>query len=145
MNWAYSRTVEGFFHLLARGQYDRLHPTDNLAQFVSQLLLVAKDAGGGFGWLYYLFAAVPVCFVWQTHGEARRWLLSLIAMLTCVGPVMIATLNPGPERFSVELLRPYYIAMYVVLAILTGLGLVILGSVMAMPAAGRHRSAEAGL
>jgi hypothetical protein len=28
MQWGYPRTVEGFFHALSRGQYEKAHPTD---------------------------------------------------------------------------------------------------------------------
>jgi hypothetical protein len=28
MNWGYPRTVEGFWHVLLRGQYDKINPTD---------------------------------------------------------------------------------------------------------------------
>lgn len=30
MNWGYPRTVEGFFHAVGRGQYEKISPTDNL-------------------------------------------------------------------------------------------------------------------
>ena len=30
MEWGYPRTVEGFFHALTRGQYDKINPTDFL-------------------------------------------------------------------------------------------------------------------
>jgi len=34
MNWGYPRTVEGFFHAVGRGQYERISPVDNLKQIV---------------------------------------------------------------------------------------------------------------
>ncbi len=142
MDWGYPRTVDGFLHLLARGQYDRLHTTGILTYFISQLWWVAKDTGKGFGWFYYLFAVVPLCFWWWAGDTARRWLFSLIAMLLCAGPLMIATINPGPDLFSQYYTRPYYIPMYEVLAILTGLGFVVLGSVIAKPAAVRNESSQ---
>src|SRR5207244_3462622 len=36
-NWGYARTVEGFFHLLGRGQFERLNPTSSIIPFVVQL------------------------------------------------------------------------------------------------------------
>ena len=31
MEWGYPRTVQGFFHALTRGQYDKINPTNIIA------------------------------------------------------------------------------------------------------------------
>src|SRR6266446_1771616 len=54
MNWAYPRTVTGFFHAINRGQFERANPTNNLGSFVAQLWLLIKETGKGLGWCYLL-------------------------------------------------------------------------------------------
>jgi hypothetical protein len=72
VNWAYPRTPEGFFHLISRGQYERWHPTNELGRFIGQLWIVAKDTGEGFGWPYFIFAALPFGLLRRTGGCARH-------------------------------------------------------------------------
>jgi hypothetical protein len=35
-NWGYAREVGGFFHLVTRGQFEHLYPTDSLGKFGEQ-------------------------------------------------------------------------------------------------------------
>jgi hypothetical protein len=131
VNWGYPRTAEGFFHVLTRGQYESYHPTHELGRFVGQLWIVAKDTGEGFGWLYLVFAALPFGLLRRTDGCARHWLLGLTAAFVCVGPLMVGLLNPSEDRATVDLIPPYFSAMYVILALFTGLGLMVTGSMAA--------------
>jgi hypothetical protein len=131
VNWAYPRTPEGFFHLISRGQYERWHPTNELGRFIGQLWIVAKDTGEGFGWPYFIFAALPFGLLRRTGGCARHWLLGLAAALVCVGPLMVGLLNPSEDRASVDLIPPFFAAMYVILALCAGLGLMVAGCIAA--------------
>jgi hypothetical protein len=126
MDWCYPRTVEGFFHLVSRGQYDLVHTTGDFSLFLKQLGWQARQSGIEFGWLYLLMATVAVSYGWQAPKLARRWLLGLLGMFVCSGPLMVATLNMGPDRQSMELAQRYYGAMDVTLAILAGIGAAIL-------------------
>jgi hypothetical protein len=54
VNWGYPRSVEGFFHSLSRGQFEKIHPTDELGTFARQLWEFALLTGREFGWLYSL-------------------------------------------------------------------------------------------
>jgi hypothetical protein len=131
MNWGYARTEEGFFHLITRGQYERWHPTDELRRFIGQLWILAKDTGKGFGWPYLVFAALPFGLLRRTGGCARRWLLGLTATFVCVGPLMVGLLDPSEDRASVDLIPPFFSAMYVILALLAGLVLMVAGCMVA--------------
>ena len=133
MNWAYPRTPEGFFHGIARGQFERCHPTDDLGRFAEQLWLLAKEAGTGFGWVFLVFAALPLGLLRRTGRGARNWLLGLAAALLCAGPLMMMMLNPTADRASTDLIGPYFGAMDVVLALWTGLGLMVAGSLGTKP------------
>jgi hypothetical protein len=35
MNWGYPRTMEGFWHAVSRGQYERIDPAENLKQAIA--------------------------------------------------------------------------------------------------------------
>ena len=133
MNWGYARTEEGFFHLITRGQYERWQPTGELGRFIGQLWILAKDTGEGFGWPYLVIAMLPFGLLRRTGGCARHWLLGLAAAFVCVGPLMAALLNPSADLASMPFLRPYFSAMYVVLALCTGLGLMAFSGIVAKP------------
>jgi hypothetical protein len=132
MNWGYARTEEGFFHLITRGQYERWHPTGELGRLIGQLWIVAKETGEGFGWPYFVFAALPFGLLRRTGGCARRWLLGLAAVFVCVGPLMIGLLNPSEDQIIDRVvIAPFFTAMYVILALCTGLGLMVAGCMVA--------------
>ena len=63
MNWAYPRTVEGFFHAVTRRQYERLDPTHEVSRFIVQFGMLTRETGKEFGWLYFVFAALPFCLL----------------------------------------------------------------------------------
>jgi hypothetical protein len=50
-----------------------------------------------------------------------------MAALLCADPLLIALLNPSADRASTDLIGPYFGAMDVVLALWTGLGLMVAG------------------
>jgi len=52
----------------------------------------------------------------------------LAAALLCVGPLLMTLLNPSADRASTDLIGPYFGPMDVVLALWTGLGLMVAGS-----------------
>jgi hypothetical protein len=137
VNWGYARTEEGFFHLITRGQYERWHPTNELGRFIGQLWIVAKETGEGFGWPYFVFAPLPLGLVRRTGGCARHWLLGLAVGFVCVGPLMVALLNPSEDQvIDRVVIAPYFAAMYVILALWTGLGFMVFGSIVTRPRTG---------
>ena len=133
VNWGYARTPEGFFHLITRGQYERWHPADELGRFVEQLWVWVKEVGKGFGWLYLVFAVLPLRLLRRTGRCARNWLLGLAAALLCVGPLLMTLLDPSADKASTDLIGPYFGPMDVVLALWTGLGFMVAGCMVAKP------------
>ena len=127
-NWAYPRTVEGFFHAITRGQWVQPHPTDQLLRFARQLWMLAKQTSSGLGWPYLLLTPLPFCLFPVTVRIASKWLVALAAALICAGPCVMAWLNPEQDRSTVDLSASYFSVMFLVLALCAGLGLMILGS-----------------
>ena len=101
---------KAFSIVITRGQYERWHPTDELGRFIGQLWIVAKETGKGFGWPYFVFAALPFGLLRRTGGCARHWLLGLTATFVCVGPLMVGLLNPSEDQVITRgpLLRHFF-------------------------------------
>ena len=133
VNWGYPRTVEGFFHVVTRGQYERMNPTAGVGLFLGQARLYFIMAGKDFGWPYLLLCLIPFCFLHRMAAAERRWMLGLLPVYVCLAFLMLEVLNPGVDRQSQELNKVYFSASYIMLALWMGYGLIILGAWMARP------------
>jgi hypothetical protein len=133
INWGYPRTVEGFFHMLSRGQYERSNPTSNVLRFLGQVRTYFVMTGKEFGWPYLLMSVIPFCFLHRMAASERRWMLGLLPAYICLAFLMLAMLNPSVDRQSTELTEVYFSASYVILALWMGYGLVMLGVRLARP------------
>lgn len=133
MNWGYPRTVEGFFHVLTRGQYEKAFPTDDLGRYLEQLWLFFKMIGTELGWPYFFLLAIPPCLFLRMNRVTRKWLIALVALMVCVGFVLVAEMNLSPDRQSQELLTFYFMPAFAVLSIMAGLGLTFLGGILTKP------------
>jgi tetratricopeptide (TPR) repeat protein len=134
MEWGYPRTVEGFFHALTRGQYDKINPTNIIKDpkmFVVQLQLLAEGVAGAFNWVFMFFAALPFLFFRKMKRRERNWLISVAAIYPFLGVLLTIFLNPQKDRQSVELLKVFFAASHTVVAILIGYGLALTAAYMA--------------
>ncbi|MGA2557797.1 MAG: hypothetical protein ABSG04_16125, partial [Verrucomicrobiota bacterium] len=133
MEWGYPRTVDGFFHALTRGQYDKINPTNIIANpgmFVQQLWLLIKGVADAFSWVW-LFGLLPFLFLFKMKRRERNWLLTVAAIYPCLGGLLTIFLNPQKDRQSVELLKVFFAASHTVVAILIGYGLALTAAYMA--------------
>lgn len=136
VNWGYPRTVEGFLHVIGRGQFERLDPIPLCDPFQfwevfsDQCWTWAAVVGSEFGWPELLIALIPFCFLGQIRPMMRCWLLALVAIGFGVGPMLLAELNP-PDHQAQRLVAHYFVATYAVLAVWLGLGLFFCGSLFA--------------
>jgi len=127
INWGYARTVSGFVHVLTRGQYEQLQPTNRLSRFADQIRMYGKMTVEEFGLHYVLIALIPLCFLLRMPAGAKRWMLGLLAVYLCLALVMLAALNPASDRQSGDFSKALFSASHLVLAIWTGYGLVLAG------------------
>jgi hypothetical protein len=127
MNWGYPRTTQGFFHLITRGQYERIHPTNDAGQFAKQVRAYGAVTAVEFGWPYLGLALVPFLFLRRMAPKERGWVLGLLAAYVYLAFLMLAVLNPSVDRSSLELDKVFFSASYVVLACWLGYGLTLLG------------------
>jgi hypothetical protein len=133
MNWGYPRTAEGFFHLITRGQYEKMNPTADVELFLEQVRMYFFMTGKEFGRLYLPLCLLPFCFPRRMRASSCRWIWGLLAAFICLAFLMLAVLNPSSDRQSQDLNKVFYSASYVVLALWMGYGLVMLGAWMARP------------
>jgi hypothetical protein len=127
MNWGYPRTPEGFFHVLTRGQYDKIMMTEDLPRYLGQVWLYAQWSAQDFGWPCLVVAGAPFFFWRQMDTFARKRLIGLVVVYVFLAFLVIAVLNPTPELQTGNLVRMYYSPSYIVLAVLMGHGLILTG------------------
>lgn len=133
MNWGYPRTVEGFFHVIGRGQFERVQPTYSVSAYYRQLGDFLNSTGDHFGWVYLCIGAMGAVYLCRINRRGRRWVAGLAAVWFCVGLLMVGMLNPSSDRQSSELVSEFFGASYIILAVLLGLGLITIGAWITRP------------
>lgn len=134
MNWGYPRTVEGFFHVITRGQFESLSPTDSFGQLIKQLGVYGKIADGEFGIIYLIAAVIPFCLLHKISASTRKWLVGLLVAWISISLLMLVGLNPGSDKASVDVIKPIFAASHLILAIFAGCGLMLVGAFVGRPA-----------
>jgi hypothetical protein len=130
MNWGYPRTVDGFWHVLSRGQYEKFLPTDVLHEpgiFLMQLGIYWKIAFANFGPIFVVLAGLPFCFLHRMRIAERKWIFALLGIFLWLSVFMAMMLNQSNDRTSMEMSKIFFAASHLVLAIFAGYGLAVLG------------------
>jgi Protein of unknown function (DUF2723) len=127
MNWAYPRTVEGFFHLITRGQDQRCEPVNDIGRFSDEFAHYGLAAVKDFGVAACLLALVAVCCLWRLRSQERGWLAGLLALFLCLSLFLLGMINPSVDRLSMDVVKPYFALSFVVLAVWMGYGVALLG------------------
>jgi hypothetical protein len=133
MQWAYPRTVEGFFHALTRGQYEQPNPINILSEpgrFAGQLEMLVNGLAESFTWVCVLISLVPFAFFPRMAKRDRAWLTGIAAMYFCLGVLLMILLNPAPERASAELVKVFFNSSHTLIALLIGHGLALTAAFM---------------
>jgi len=130
MNWGYARTVEGFFRLITRGQYERLSPTTDIAVFLSQIVMYAMQSIRDVGWIELVPALFPFCFFHRMTFRARGWLMGLTATFLALSCFMVAMLNPSSDQASLDLVAVFFIPSHLILTLWIGFGLCLVGPML---------------
>jgi thioredoxin-like negative regulator of GroEL len=134
MEWGYPRTVEGFFHALTRGQYEKTNPTDIIHHpeiFFQQLVGLGSGIVEEFNHVYAFLALIPFLFFFKLHKRERAWLIGLAGIYLCLGVLLLILLNPPPDRQAQELNRVFFTASHTIVSLLVGYGLTLVAAYMA--------------
>ena len=87
----------------------------------------------GFGLIYLAPALAPFGFLRRMRSQHRRWMLGTLAVYFCLSLLLVYFLNPPPDGHSSGLNGAFFSASYLLLALWTGYGLMVLGTVLARP------------
>ena len=139
LNWGYPRTVAGFQHAFTRGQYEKIHPTAGSGKNIVEMtvswvttyskqvrFILIEGPIEEFSLGYLLIGLVPLLFFRRLQPRERAWLLGLVAFYLVLGPFLLELFNPAPDRQSISLNKPFFIASHVFLAMGIGYGLTLL-------------------
>jgi hypothetical protein len=126
MNWGYARTTGGFFHVVSRGQYERVIPTANVRTFAKQMGTYARSAATDFGWLYLPFACVPWIAYRRLSPSLRSWMCASLVLFASLSLLMVVALNPPTHADGLRATKVLFSASYMVVAVWTGCGLLVL-------------------
>ena len=133
MQWGYPRTVEGFFHALSRGQYEKANPTDiahDPVRFIGQLWQQVTWLAESFSWVAIFVALLPFLFLFKMKNRERAWIIGLASIYFCVGVLLTIIMNTPPDRAGDEN-RAFFTASHAVVAIMIGYGLALMAAYMA--------------
>jgi len=131
VNWAYARNLEGFLHLIGRGQFESPHPASQWSIFGPELWRMIRQTTAEFGWPYLVFAAIPFLLSFQARPAVRKWMCGLVLISLCIGPLLVALLNIPGDSQSQELAETFFLPLRIPLALFTGLGLMFFATKMA--------------
>lgn len=136
MQWGYPRTVEGFFHALSRGQYEKSSPTEvfhDPMRFIMQLGLLFGNHGlaESFSWVALFIALLPFIFIFKMQNRERSWIIGLTAIYLCIGILLTIIMNTSLDRQSSEEAKVFFTASHAIVAIMIGYGLALMAAYMA--------------
>lgn len=126
INMGYARTWEGFWHVISRGQYESIVPSNIFAEpmiFVRQLFWYLRLAASQFTTPLAALALVPAFgFKWLPRN-AHPSILLLLGAFLCFGIIELIGVNPQLDIQNTLVARVYFIPSFALLALLAGLGL----------------------
>ena len=134
MQWGYPRTVEGFFHALSRGQYEKANPSDvfnNPGHFLLQVGMLISDIAHEYNWVCLFIALAPLLFYFKMQKRERSWLLALVAVYFCIGGLLLILMNPSPDKQSADLTRVFFTSSHALIAIMIGYGFALTAAYIA--------------
>ncbi len=134
MQWAYPRTVEGFFHMISRGQYGTGEGVNLFAdpsRFFFQMYYLAEGLSESFSWVYMFIGLLPFLFLWKMKSRERGWILGITAIYLLLSVQLVMVLNVSADRSTSDLNKVFFTASHGLFAIMIGYGFVILAAYIA--------------
>jgi len=149
LNWGRARTVEGFWHSVLRGQYEKPHFMDrngnrvsdmtDFKHFFRQCWAYMKDTWDQYPLvLIFAFLSVLAIIVLWKKTRMRDWLIfSVITFLFC-GLGMVFLMNPKLDITSQYINRVFFVMGHAGLALLVGYGMISVAALF--PALARRKN-----
>ncbi len=134
MEWGYPRTVEGFWHALTRGQYDKMSPTNifqDFGHFRTELSMLVGGVADAYSLVYMFFALLPLFFLVRMQKRERTWIILVASIYPFLGVLLSIFLSPTQDRQMADLVKVFFIASHTIVAIMIGYGLSLTAAYMA--------------
>lgn len=131
LNWGRPRTVEGFWHSVLRGQYERLEFVRPTGLFLQQLRLYVTDTWDQYP-LVVLLAVMSIfaLLIFWPRERVRNWLVFCIITLISCGVGMVFLMNPKTDMTSLYINRVFFIMSHAALGLLIGYGMITISTAL---------------
>jgi hypothetical protein len=132
-NWAYARTVEGFYHAISRGQFEHLTPMSVIGEpgrYLESIWHLFGETVRANGWFYLLACIIPWFFLCRMLGRGRGLIIGLGTSFLSHSLLVIIMLNPPLDKGAWSMAILYFLPSHMIIIILAGYGLVLLASVV---------------
>jgi hypothetical protein len=133
VNWGYPRSPEGLWHVLHRGQFERVTPVRHLPLFLQQLWLLLLATASKLGWHYIVFVLLPLACVPRLTRHGRLWLSAAFLVWLCAGALLLTQLNPPLHLGATDQLLLHFAPSFIPVACLAGWGLMLAGALVLGP------------
>ena len=141
MNWGYPRTIQGFTHVLTRGQYDKITPTDSVTKFLfdwngdrafdgGQIGIFVTDVMDEFSLVYILLGLLPFAFLMRMQKRERTLLLGMSAVFVSLVTLLLVLLNPTGDQSNRHLNKVFFASAHLLVALGIGYGLALLAALL---------------
>lgn len=126
MNWGRPRTVEGFWHSILRGQYEKPSFRRDPVYFAKQVVLYLKDTWDQYPMvLIFAFISVLALIAFWQRTRIRNWLIYTVLVWFGCGIGMVFLMNPKLDITSQYINRVFFIMGHAGLGLLVGYGMLM--------------------
>jgi len=126
LNWGRARTVEGFWHSVLRGQYEKPKFIRDGGLILAQIKLYLKDTWDQYPLvLIFAFVGILALIVLWKKTRMRDWLIYSVITFVFCGIGMVFMMNPKLDITSQYINRVFFIMSHAGLGLLVGYGMLI--------------------
>jgi hypothetical protein len=129
MNQGYARTWEGFVHVISRGQYEKIAPSDIFGYpfvFVGQVADYFRLLARQFTAPIAVIGIVPLIAVRRLQGPWRAWLILCLVAFAASSAALVWGCNPKGDIQDEFIQRFKFIPSFALWALLIGCGLTLI-------------------
>ncbi len=128
MQFGYARTWAGFKHVITRGQYEQINPTDILSlRFLEQLRWYISLLGRQYILPPLTLAAIlPLVRISRFHGPILKWWYTCLTAFFMFSIVLLIGVNPRCDIQDSFIMRVMFIPGFAIWGIFTGLGFLMI-------------------
>ncbi|MEK7707117.1 MAG: DUF2723 domain-containing protein, partial [Verrucomicrobiota bacterium] len=99
--------------------------------YAKQMWMYLEGLNDEFNLVYLLIAVVMFLYYRRMQTRERAWTLGVTAIFITLGPLLLLLLNPPPDRAARELIRVFFTASHVMVAMGVGYGLTLIAASLA--------------